>query len=63
MRHRNHKYHLSRPTGHRFALLRNLTIALLKYERILTTVTKAKALKMYVEPLITLSIKNPDSIS
>ncbi len=55
MRHRNHKYHLSRPTGHRFALLKNLTKALLTEERILTTTAKAKALRSYVEPLINLA--------
>jgi len=57
MRHRKHKSKLGRPTGHRYALLKNLANALLNHERILTTIAKAKELRKYVEPLITLAKK------
>ena len=44
---------LSRPTGHRFALLRNMATSLLHYERIETTVPKAKEVARFTERLIT----------
>jgi len=53
MRHGKKHNHLGRKTGHRKALLRNLAIALVEHKRINTTVAKAKALRVYVEPLIT----------
>lgn len=53
MRHQDRKVRLSRTSSHRKALLRNLTLALFKYERIVTTVTKAKALRPYAEKMIT----------
>ena len=49
---------LSRETGHRKALLRNLTTSLLKEERIETTVAKAKEVKSTAEKMITLGKKN-----
>ena len=58
MRHGKKFNHLSRKRGHRLALLRNLSAALIKYKRISTTLAKAKALKAYVEPLITKSKLN-----
>ena len=58
MRHGKKFNHLSRKKGHRTALLRNLAGALIKYKRINTTVAKAKALRVYVEPLITKSKDN-----
>jgi large subunit ribosomal protein L17 len=54
MRHHLSGRQLSRNTSHRHALLRNLAIALLKYETIRTTVPKAKELRRVVEPIITL---------
>ncbi|MBI5154483.1 50S ribosomal protein L17 [Candidatus Poribacteria bacterium] len=54
MRHRCHRGQLSRPTGHRKALLRNLTVALIDKERIRTTEAKAKVLRPLVEKLVTL---------
>lgn len=45
--------HLSRTSAHRKALLSNMAASLILHKRISTTVPKAKALKMYVEPLIT----------
>lgn len=57
MRHRNHSHKLNRPTGHRKALLRNLSAALIEHERIRTTEAKAKALRPYVEKLVTLGKK------
>ncbi len=58
MRHNKKFNHLSRKKGHRDALLANLTIALFKNKRIFTTVAKAKALRVYAEPLITRSKKD-----
>ena len=53
MRHGKKFNHLSRKAGHRKALLKNLAIALITHKRINTTVAKAKALRKYVEPLVT----------
>lgn len=53
MRHNKKFNHLSRKKGHRDALLKNLAIALIMHKRINTTLAKAKALRVYVEPLIT----------
>ncbi len=58
MRHRKKFNHLSRKVGHRKALLRNLTISLIEHKRINTTLAKAKALRVFVEPLITKSKTN-----
>ena len=58
MRHGKKFNHLGRKTGHRRALLANLAIALITHKRISTTLAKAKALKLYVEPLITKSKDN-----
>lgn len=52
MRHNKKFNHLSRKKGHRDALLANMTISLIMHKRIFTTVAKAKALRMYAEPLI-----------
>ena len=53
MRHNKKFNHLSRKKGHREALLSNLAISLIMHKRIFTTLAKAKALRMYAEPLIT----------
>ena len=53
MRHNKAINHLGRKSGHRKALLANMATSLILNKRIQTTVAKAKALKMYVEPLIT----------
>ena len=53
MRHGKKFNHLGRKKGHRVALLKNLSIALVKHKRINTTLAKAKALKKHIEPLIT----------
>jgi large subunit ribosomal protein L17 len=53
MRHGDKVKNLSRTKSHRDALLSNLACQLIQYKRIVTTVTKAKALRTYVEPLIT----------
>ena len=55
MRHNKAINHLGRQSGHRKALLANMATSLILHKRIETTVAKAKALKMYVEPLITKS--------
>ena len=53
MRHNKSFNHLSRKKAHRDALLANMTISLIQHKRIFTTLAKAKALRMYAEPLIT----------
>ncbi len=53
MRHRKSFNHLSRKPAHRKAMLANMASSLILHKRISTTTAKAKALKMYVEPLIT----------
>jgi large subunit ribosomal protein L17 len=53
MRHGVKTNNLSRKIGHRRALLRNLTIALITHKRINTTLAKAKTLRVFAEPLIT----------
>lgn len=55
MRHNKAINHLGRKSGHRKALLANMATSLILHKRINTTVAKAKALKTYVEPLITKS--------
>lgn len=57
MRHRHSGAKLNRTSSHRTALLRNMSAALIKHEQITTTVSKAKALRPYVEKLITLAKK------
>jgi large subunit ribosomal protein L17 len=58
MRHGDKVKNLSRTKAHREALLSNLACQLIEYKRIVTTVTKAKALRQYVEPLITKGKEN-----
>jgi len=53
MRHGKNFNHLGRQSAHRKAMLSNMAVSLLMHKRINTTVAKAKALRMYVEPLIT----------
>ncbi len=53
MRHNKKFNHLSRTADHRHAMLANMAISLIMHKRITTTLAKAKALKKYVEPLIT----------
>jgi large subunit ribosomal protein L17 len=55
MRHGNKVNNLGRKAGHRSALLSNLACSLILHKRINTTLAKAKALRKYVEPLITKS--------
>ncbi len=52
MRHNKKFNHLSRKKAHRDALLANMTISLIMHKRIFTTLAKAKALRVYAEPLI-----------
>ncbi len=52
MRHNKKFNHLSRKKAHRDALLANMTISLITHKRIFTTLAKAKALRVYAEPLI-----------
>lgn len=54
MRHRQSNRKLNRTTSHRLAMFRNMTVSLLKHEIIKTTLPKAKELRRFVEPLITL---------
>ena len=54
MRHRHGLRKLNRTSSHRLAMLRNMTVSLLKHEAIRTTLPKAKELRRVVEPMITL---------
>lgn len=58
MRHGKKFNHLGRKKGHRDALLKNLAQSLIEHKRITTTLAKAKALRSYVEPIITKSKDN-----
>ena len=58
MRHRQGLRKLNRTSSHRLAMLRNMTVSLLKHEAIRTTLPKAKELRRVAEPIITLG-KNP----
>ena len=58
MRHGDKINNLGRKKAHRDALLSNLACQLIQYKRIVTTVAKAKALRVYVEPLITKAKEN-----
>ena len=55
MRHNKAVNHLGRKSGHRKAMLANMACSIILHKRIETTVAKARALKQYVEPLITKS--------
>lgn len=58
MRHKVKGTKLNRTASHRKALMRNLATSLLKHKRIKTTLAKAKALRVYVEPIITKAKEN-----
>ena len=58
MRHGDKIKNLSRTASHRRALLSNLAAQLIQYKKIVTTVTKAKSLRVYIEPLITKAKEN-----
>lgn len=53
MRHQNRLSKLGRPTAHRKQMLRSLSISLIENHRLVTTVTRAKALRKFFEPLVT----------
>jgi large subunit ribosomal protein L17 len=55
MRHGKKNNHLGRTDSHRSAMLSNMAISLIEHKRIFTTVAKAKALRVYVEPILTRS--------
>ncbi len=54
MRHRHGLRKLNRTSSHRLAMLRNMTVSLLRHEAIKTTLPKAKELRRVIEPIITL---------
>lgn len=54
MRHRHGLRKLNRTSSHRLAMLRNMTVSLLRYEAIKTTLPKAKELRRVIEPILTL---------
>ncbi len=55
MRHNKKVNHLGRKSAHRKAMLSNMAVSLIMHKRIATTLPKAKALRVYVEPLLTRS--------
>lgn len=55
MRHRKQGRHLSRTSSHRSAMFYNMANSIIKHEMIKTTLAKAKEVRMYIEPLITLA--------
>ena len=57
MRHGNGLRKLGRTSSHRLAMLRNMTVSLLRHEEIRTTLPKAKELRRVIEPMITLGKK------
>ena len=57
MRHRKHKHQLGVKTAHRLSLMANLAVALSEHGRIQTTLAKAKALRPFIEKIITLAKK------
>src|ERR1700733_5450453 len=61
MRHHLSGRQLSRNSSHRHAMLRNMSVSLLRHETIRTTVPKAKELRRVVEPLITLAKKDTEA--
>src|ERR1700739_3365148 len=61
MGHRNSGRQLSRNSSHRHALMRNMSVSLLRHETIRTTIPKAKELRRVVEPLITLAKKDDEA--
>jgi large subunit ribosomal protein L17 len=61
MRHQLSGRQLSRNSSHRHALMRNMSVALLRHETIRTTLPKAKELRRVVEPLITLAKEDSDA--
>ncbi len=58
MRHKKKGYKLNCNSSHRLSLFRNLSISLIKHEVIKTTLVKAKALRMFLEPIINISKVN-----
>lgn len=55
MRHRKNRRYFSRTSSHRKAMFKNMMVSMLKHELIKTTVAKAKELRIYMEPMITLA--------
>lgn len=58
MRHRRAGFKLGRTTSHRIAMSRNMAASIIEHERIITTLPKAKAIKPFIEKLVTLA-KDP----
>lgn len=58
MRHGKKINHLGRTSAHRKALMKNMSLALIQHKRIFTTLAKAKALRRFIEPLVTKSKTN-----
>ncbi|MCK4851869.1 MAG: 50S ribosomal protein L17 [Candidatus Omnitrophica bacterium] len=62
MRHQKKRGRISRNISHRKAMLKNMANSLFKYQRLETTMAKAKALRCFAEPLITAAKKDPGSL-
>ncbi|KJJ84350.1 Ribosomal protein L17 [Candidatus Omnitrophus magneticus] len=63
MRHKKKRGLLSRNISHRKATLKNMALNLFKYQRIVTTLAKAKALKAFVEPIITVARQSENALN
>ena len=63
MLHKRRNKTLGRPTAHRYAMLRNLAVSLISYDRVETTLLRAKSLRSFIEPLITLGKKKIDGLT
>lgn len=63
MRHRFRRTRLNRDTANRNSLFKNLSLSLIQHEQIQTTLSKAKMLRAFIEPLVTLAKKNPSSLA
>jgi large subunit ribosomal protein L17 len=58
MRHSKHKYHLTMDRSQRASLIKNLSVELIDHKKIKTTITKCRALKIFVEKLVTAAKKD-----
>lgn len=63
MRHRKSKYYLGRKASHRRAMFRNMVVSVILHEQITTTCIKAKAMRPFLEKMISLAAKRGDTLA